>query len=38
VFAHVAGIPMEETALGFVPVLLSAGSIALYKLRKLARP
>jgi tyrosinase len=30
VFAHVAGIPIEETALGFAPVLLSAGGIALY--------
>jgi hypothetical protein len=37
VFAHVAGIPIEETALGFAPVLISAGGIALYKLRKLAQ-
>lgn len=36
-FAHVAGIPIEETALGFAPLLLSAGGIALYKLRKLGR-
>jgi hypothetical protein len=37
VFAHVAGIPIEETALGFAPALLSAGGVVLYKLRKLAR-
>jgi len=37
VFAHVAGIPIEETALGFVPVFLAAGGIALQKLRRLGR-
>lgn len=36
-FAHIAGIPIEETALGFAPVLLSAGGIALHRLRRLAR-
>jgi hypothetical protein len=37
VLAHIAGIPIEETALGFGPVLLSAGGIALHRLRKLGR-
>lgn len=36
-FAHLAGIPIEETALGFAPLLLSAGGLALNHLRKLAR-
>lgn len=30
---HVAGIPVEETALSFGPVLLAAGGIAALKLR-----
>ena len=36
-FAHVAGIPIEETALGLVPVLLTAGGAALHHLRKWGR-
>ena len=30
---HIAGIPVEETALSFGPVLLAAGGIAALKLR-----
>jgi hypothetical protein len=37
VFAHVAGIPIEETALGLGPVFLTVGGIALQKLRRLGR-
>jgi hypothetical protein len=37
VFAHVAGIPIEETALRLAPVFLTAGGIALQKLRRLGR-
>jgi hypothetical protein len=37
VLAHIAGIPVEETALGFAPMLVCAGGIALHKLRKLGR-
>jgi tRNA G37 N-methylase TrmD len=31
--AHIAGIPVEETALSFGPVLLAGGGIAALKLR-----
>jgi hypothetical protein len=37
VLAHVAGIPIEETALGLAPVFLAAGGVALHKLRRLGR-
>jgi hypothetical protein len=30
---HIAGIPVEETALSFGPVLLAVGGIAMLKLR-----
>ena len=30
---HIAGIPVEETALSFGPVLLTAGGIAMMKAR-----
>jgi hypothetical protein len=30
---HIAGIPVEETALSFGPVLLAAGGFAVFKLR-----
>jgi hypothetical protein len=30
---HIAGIPVEETALSFGPVLLAAGGFAALKLR-----
>ena len=33
-FAHIAGIPVEETALSFGPVLLAGGGIASIKLRE----
>ncbi len=36
-FAHVAGMPIEETALGLAPLLLTAGGVALHRLRKLGR-
>jgi hypothetical protein len=36
VFAHVAGIPVEETALSLGPVLMVVGGLAAYHLRKLA--
>jgi hypothetical protein len=32
--AHIAGIPVEETALSFGPVLLAGGGIASWKLRE----
>jgi hypothetical protein len=32
--AHIAGIPVEETALSFAPVLVAGGSIASWKLRE----
>jgi hypothetical protein len=32
--AHIAGIPVEETALSFGPVLLAGGGIASLKLRE----
>ena len=32
-FAHIAGIPVEETALSFGPVLLASGGIIGLKLR-----
>jgi hypothetical protein len=30
---HIAGIPVEETALSFGPVILAAGGIAVLRLR-----
>jgi hypothetical protein len=33
-FAHIAGIPVEETALSFGPVLLAGGGIAAFKVRE----
>jgi hypothetical protein len=36
-FAHLAGIPIEETALGLAPVVLAAGGVALQRLRRLGR-
>jgi hypothetical protein len=33
-FAHIAGIPVEETALSFGPVLLTAGGIAMFHVRE----
>jgi hypothetical protein len=32
--AHIAGIPVEETALSFGPVLLTAAGIATLKMRE----
>lgn len=32
-FGHIAGVPVEETALSFGPVLLAAGGFAALKLR-----
>jgi hypothetical protein len=32
--AHIAGIPVEETALSFGPVLLTAGGILSFKARE----
>jgi hypothetical protein len=32
-FGHIAGIPVEETALSFGPVLLAVGGFAALKLR-----
>ena len=32
-FAHIAGIPVEETALSFGPVLLTAGGLPAPRLR-----
>lgn len=32
--AHIAGIPVEETALSFGPVLIAGGGIASLKLRE----
>jgi uncharacterized membrane protein len=32
--AHIAGIPVEETALSFGPVLLAGGGIAALKVRE----
>jgi hypothetical protein len=38
ILAHVAGIPIEETALSFGPVLAAGGGIATLRLReRLAR-
>ncbi len=36
-FAHIAGIPVEETALSFAPVAVAAGGLAGARLRRLAR-
>jgi hypothetical protein len=33
-FAHIAGIPVEETALSFGPVILAGGGIATLKVRE----
>jgi|GEM_PF-1748757 len=35
--AHIAGIPVEETALSFAPVAVAAGGVAGVRLRRLAR-
>jgi hypothetical protein len=35
--AHIAGIPVEETALSFAPVILIAGGVAGARLRRLVR-
>jgi hypothetical protein len=35
--AHIAGIPVEETALSFAPVAVAAGGVAGARLRRLAR-
>jgi hypothetical protein len=32
--AHIAGIPVEETALSFGPVLLAAGGLAALRVRE----
>ncbi len=38
IVAHIAGIPVEETALSFGPVLAAGGGIAMLKVReRLAR-
>jgi hypothetical protein len=34
VLAHIAGIPVEETALSFGPVLVAGGGVATLKLRE----
>ncbi len=36
-FAHIAGIPVEETALSLVPIVATTGGIAGLKLRGRAR-
>ena len=33
-FAHIAGIPVEETALSFAPIVAATGGIAGLKLRE----
>jgi hypothetical protein len=35
-FAHIAGIPVEETALSFAPVAVAAGGVASARLRQRA--
>jgi hypothetical protein len=37
VLAHIAGIPVEETALSFGPVLAATGGIAVMKIRERTR-
>ncbi len=38
IVAHIAGIPVEETALSFAPVLAAGGGVAILKVReRLAR-
>jgi hypothetical protein len=34
IVAHIAGIPVEETALSFGPVLAAGGGIAMLKVRE----
>jgi hypothetical protein len=34
IIAHIAGVPVEETALSFGPVFLASGGIATLKLRE----
>jgi predicted alpha/beta-hydrolase family hydrolase len=34
VLAHIAGIPVEETALSFAPIAAATGGIAALKLRQ----
>jgi predicted alpha/beta-hydrolase family hydrolase len=36
-FAHIAGIPVEETALSFAPVAVAAGGVAGARLRRISR-
>jgi hypothetical protein len=36
VLAHIAGVPVEETALSFAPILAASGGIATLKLRERA--
>jgi hypothetical protein len=38
VFAHVAGMPIEETAFAVLPLLLGAGGAVLHRLRGPGRP
>ncbi len=33
IFAHIAGIPVEETALSFAPIIAVAGGVAGLRLR-----
>jgi hypothetical protein len=35
-FAHIAGIPVEETALSFAPVAVAAGGLASARLRRVS--
>lgn len=35
--AHIAGIPVEETALSLAPVATAAGTLAALRLRRLAK-
>lgn len=35
--AHIAGMPVEETALSFAPIVAVAGTLAALRLRQLAR-
>jgi hypothetical protein len=37
VLAHIAGIPVEETALSFGPVMLLAGGVASARIRERVR-
>jgi hypothetical protein len=37
IFAHIAGIPVEETALSFGPVFAAAGSVTALRIRERVR-